>query len=148
MAPCIVVGCKTGYGATYSPEESGKGLQTFKFPEGKALKDKWLSQINRGGDFKPTKFSYVCEKHFEEKAFRYVDERGRPLKKKKLTKWAYPTLFLRPVKKTVPRSSKNSTKNSGEASAKSTAKQVCNSCTFLFGLSLFRTSLSLFLAEY
>ena len=127
MAPCIVVGCKTGYGSRYGPEESGKGLQTFKFPEGKTLRDKWLSQISR--DFTPTKFSCVCEKHFEEKAFTMLGKNGNPLKKKTLTKWAYPTLFLRPVKQSVPRSSKNSSKtssSSGETSAKSTAKQVSN----------------------
>ena len=107
MAPCIVVGCKTGYGPN-SPK-----FQVIKFPEGKVLRQKWIDQINRDG-LKPlnlTKDSVVCERHFEESAFKpQIGYRGQQLKKKHLKEWAYPTLFLRPEKEFTPRVTSNSSK--------------------------------------
>ena len=102
MAPCVVFGCKTGYGS--NPVK----IPAHKFPDGKVLRQKWIDQINRGAGWTPTKNSVVCEKHFVESAFHMVGSRGQPLKKRHLTEWAYPTLLLRPEKEITPRATKNS----------------------------------------
>ena len=101
MAPCVVYGCKTGYGPN-SPK-----IPVHKFPDEKMLRQKWIHQINRD-DFKPTEHSRVCERHFVEAAFTMVGARGKPLKTRHLTEWAYPTLFLRPEKQVTPRVTENS----------------------------------------
>ena len=79
MAPCVVVGCKTGYGRKHEK------LRSFHFPKEQKMKEKWLCQISRK-DFIPTRFSVVCEKHFLPEAFAFKDGRGRKYAKKTFVK--------------------------------------------------------------
>ena len=102
MPSCAVGPCKYGQ----KPEKIKR--QTFSFPKG-ALKEKWLQQIDRK-DFTPNEYSRVCENHFQEKDFApQKGSKGRELKKKVLKPWAYPSLYLRPVKESKKRETRNST---------------------------------------
>ena len=73
-------------------------VQTFPFPEeGKApqLRKMWIEQIGIE-DWKPTKSSRVCQKHFREEDFvTEKDAKGRTRKLLKLKPRARPTEYLR-----------------------------------------------------
>ena len=88
MPWCAVINCSVG-----------KTLHGFPDPGKKALRKKWLEQINRE-NYTITKDPKVCEKHFEDTAFipaaENKDSQGRARKRRHLKENAYPTLFLRP----------------------------------------------------
>ena len=62
---CAVYGCKTAYETT-----KDKSISTFSFPLASSdksfLVDHWVRFVNRS-DWKPTKNSVICGKHFESK---------------------------------------------------------------------------------
>ena len=92
---CAVVGCQTGSKWNKGPSYT---LYSFdKWAKSKKLRQQWIDQLNRQ-DFKPTKSSVVCGKHFEEHCFLpYHDRsRGRKRQRRLLKPRAIPTLYLRP----------------------------------------------------
>ena len=61
---CCAFGCKTGYDSSSHEEER---FSTFYFPlEKENLLEQWVKFVNRS-DWKPTKSSVLCIKHFDEK---------------------------------------------------------------------------------
>ena len=92
---CAVVGCQTGSKWYTGPSYT---LYSFKkWANSPKLKQQWMEQLNRQ-DFKPTKSSVVCGKHFEEHQFLPIIKRSRGRKRqiRPLKPRAIPTLYLRP----------------------------------------------------
>ena len=87
MVYCSVVGCKSG------GPKSAK-VRTHNLPTSKAMRAKWLNQLNR--DFKPTKYTVVCSKHFCATDYILYGVNGQKLSQKKLRPEAYPTKYLKP----------------------------------------------------
>ena len=85
MVCCAAYGCSNN---------SGKGtLVTFhRFPNDKALRDKWSSAMKRKG-FQPTLHSKVCSTHFMPTDFELLGNDGKPLKLKRLKRDAVPSIF-------------------------------------------------------
>ena len=90
---CCIVGCQSG-----SKAYKGPPYTLFRFPKPSAprMRREWEERVNRV-DFTVTSTSVVCSKHFEKRFFKpATDQRGRVRKGLHLTKFAVPSLFLRP----------------------------------------------------
>ncbi|XP_049267540.1 THAP domain-containing protein 1-like [Rhipicephalus sanguineus] len=91
MPACCAFGCST---------QSGKGLALFSVPLGKHDKTRrkaWLHRIGRK-NFKPTKSSKLCERHFTDDQFEQTILRSFGTKKLKCS--AVPSIFShRPEKR-------------------------------------------------
>ena len=92
MPTCAVVGC-------YSGKSKENACQSFNFPDGEKTCKEWLERLNRK-DYKVTKNSRVCIRHFAPEAFidpkQNVDDRGRKRDRLRLKLQAFPTLEMRP----------------------------------------------------
>ena len=66
MPNCSIFGCTGNDNRSGAKKEPD--LVQFKFPQNKALQDKWVEQINRK-DFEVTPNSRVCEIHFSQEHF-------------------------------------------------------------------------------
>ena len=106
MPYCAAVDCKTG-----NKMPGRIQYQTFKLPESKGMKAKWLEKINR--DFIPNENTRVCAKHFKTSDFvpaeENLDTNKKPKKKMTLKGSAIPSLFLKNPNAEVPRGTNNST---------------------------------------
>ena len=88
MVYCAVVGCSNG-----GPK--APSVRTHSFPTSKAMKEKWIGQLNR--KFTPTTSSRVCSKHFDATDYTPWNKKGdKKLKVKRLKETAFPTKHLRP----------------------------------------------------
>ena len=92
MPSCAVVGC-------YSGNSKENSCQAFNFPDCEKTCKVWLEQLNRK-DYKVTKNSRLCIRHFAPEAFidpkENVDDRGRKRNRLRLKLLAFPTLEMRP----------------------------------------------------
>ena len=89
---CVVLGCKSGY---YSQKRDP--VSSFGFPFNKPyLLDQWIDFVNRL-DWKPTKNSVICAKHFENK---FILAGKRTVLKWKLN--PVPTLYASVKEKELP----------------------------------------------
>lgn len=76
--PCIcsVQGCNSNYKKDmeiYGP------IPVYKFPNDQEMKAKWLKAIKADTNFKLTKYSRVCRRHFNDDDFKYYQcSNGRP----------------------------------------------------------------------
>jgi hypothetical protein len=106
MPYCAVVGCKTG-----NKMPGRMQYQSFKLPETKGMKAKWIEKINR--DFIPNENTRVCAKHFKSSDFvpaeENLDTNKKPKKKMTLKSSAIPSLFLKDPKEEKTRGTNNST---------------------------------------
>ncbi|GBN38719.1 hypothetical protein AVEN_66626-1 [Araneus ventricosus] len=91
---CSVPACRGNY------DESSK-VAVFRFPNDERLREKWLHTISRT-DFKITKNSKVCEKHFKDgevlrNSTFYNEKTGEtisaPMKRPKLKENVVPSIF-------------------------------------------------------
>ena len=78
---CCVFGCSSGKDSEkkkrYENQTKEEEISVFSFPDEEKepeLRRKWIRFVNRK-DWSPTKFSKVCEKHFDEK---YIKRGQRP----------------------------------------------------------------------
>lgn len=94
MVHCCVVGCHN---------KTGKpGISFHRFPDKikrRAQYKQWLAKINRK-DFRPSKNSYVCSRHFEDEDYSmktHLQQQLMPNYKtqKILLETAIPSLFLK-----------------------------------------------------
>ena len=68
---CAAYGCTTGYDKKSDPVCCDKDVATFHFPfKDKALLEKWIRFVNKQ-DWKSTKTSVLCEKHFKEELVKH-----------------------------------------------------------------------------
>ncbi|KAL3877441.1 hypothetical protein ACJMK2_035147 [Sinanodonta woodiana] len=93
MVYCVAFNCKTG---------SGQGVGLFEFPKDEKRRKVWISRIKRK-DFRPSKTSRLCAKHFTNDQF-VVDPLlamriGYKLRKLQLKSDAIPSVFDFEVKK-------------------------------------------------
>ena len=89
MPTCAVVGC-------YSGKSKENACQAFNFPDGEKAQKEWLERLNRK-NYKVTKNSRVCIRHFAPEAFidqkQNVDDRGRKrIQHCRIDKFRYRTL--------------------------------------------------------
>jgi hypothetical protein len=76
---CAVEYCKTG--KTHDEEIEGADaatkISTFHFPtDNEEILEKWIYFTGRK-EWKPTKYSVLCEKHFDNKYIKYGDKRNK-----------------------------------------------------------------------
>ena len=92
MPHCVVEGC-------HFRNRKENSCRHFSFPDCEKTCQKWLEQLNRQ-DYKVTKNSRVCIRHFAPEAFidqkQNVDDRGRKRNRLRLKPQAFPTLEMRP----------------------------------------------------
>lgn len=78
----------TGCAAMNCTNSSEKGFKLFSFPSDKVRREKWIHNMSRK-NWSPTRYSRICEKHFEESQFE--QRRADGVRKPKPN--AIPTLF-------------------------------------------------------
>ena len=65
MVYCVAYNCKNG---SFKNQPNGERVAFFAFPEKNALRKIWIGKIKRK-NWKPSKGSKLCSKHFEDKCF-------------------------------------------------------------------------------
>ena len=77
---CCVPGCHSNYDYKKGKVRSAKyptKISSFSFPKDDERLKKWLHAIQRP-NWKPTKYSFICARHFDEKYILTIDRVQRP----------------------------------------------------------------------
>ena len=112
MPSCAVPGCDSN-----APKCNDEKVRSFSLPNSAETRKKWLEQLNRQGigkkDFKPTKNTRICIRHFTANDFvkSNKDKRGRLKKLSTLKQYAVPTQFM---KNDAPKLTTNAVRRSEE----------------------------------
>lgn len=97
VSSCSALNCKTRW-------KSNTNVQFHKFPLGdKTLCEIWIERVGRK-DWRPTKTSVLCSKHFSADSYRSSPD----LKRRRLLRWAVPTIFDPMPQKTKKKGKKSS----------------------------------------
>ena len=106
-ARCVVAGC-----SNYPDNKRSIALHPIPFSgnetaEGKKRRKRWVDFVNqKRAMWTPTKWSYICSKHFTPDSFtrRYSDTHQNPrLVRDEIGTVAYPTVHLQPDEEASPR---------------------------------------------
>ena len=118
---CCVYGC-------FNNSEANSDVSFHEFPSNAEKATAWKRRIRRE-DFQPSKYSYVCGKHFVAEDFQPPNEDSPMIfRKKRLKKNAVPSIYLRGEEDGTRKV--RTTNNSNRSNKKSPSKVLSSSCAF------------------
>lgn len=90
---CSVDGCLSN---TESSIQTYGKISTYAIPRDQELRKKWIIACNRGHNYNPSKYTFICRNHFNEDDFEYYVKTnnrilGIPLQSPRLKRTAIPT---------------------------------------------------------